>query len=109
MIDYNKLIELCKQLCLELTKVNNEVFSKDDTNNYQFALIWQDNRVYRVKIYYSGYGEYCSIFTFSFDEPCVFVNYKELEKEDFVFGGKAMRIMQTILDELINLNREDEQ
>lgn len=105
MIDYCKLINYCKQLCLELTRVNNEVFSKDDENNYEFSLIRQDNRVCEVKIYYSGYGEQCSIFTFSYDELCVYVNEKELGKEDFVFGGKSLELMQKIFDELINLGR----
>lgn len=109
MTDLKDLIEYCSDLCSELTRVNNAVFNKTAVNDYDFSFWFQENKICEVKIYYAGCRN-CSIFTFSYsDEPCIYLNHEEIERQDFVLGGKAMRIMQTILDELINLNREDEQ
>lgn len=100
MTDYNKLIDYCKQLCLELTRVNNAVFEKDEVNAFDFGLMWQDNRVVEVKIYNTGCWD-CSMFCFSYsDESCVYLNEEEIKRYDFVFGGESLGLMQKIFDEL---------
>ena len=105
MIDYEFIIELCQKLCLELTRVNNETFGKEDENNFDFSLWFQDNKICEIKIYYTGFWD-CSIFTFSYScVPCIYLNHDEIQRQDFVLGGSVMEIMQYILEALKSLNK----